>query len=415
MPDRDFCLSPVAELTSWLVAGGLDGAAREELLVGYCERLVGYGVPLMRLHVAQRALHPRFGGIGFDWLRDGVDGGVSLERYAHSAEPLQQWLQSPLYHLLSSHETEYRVRLSDVVERNRFPLLTELWEAGATDYFATGLLFQKSPEAAKIDVKNMPQGMLISYCSDAPEGFSEEDLHLIRCTLPSLGLALKSTANRRMAQDLLQAYLGRDAGERVLSGEIQLGSVEELNAVICLFDLSGFTSLAEQIPGPEMIAMLNAYHGLAVTAIQERGGNVLKFMGDGLLAMFDQPDPERAACAALDMVSELSDRVAATNRAREREGLPVARCTFALHAGQIYYGNIGAENRLDFTVIGPAVNLTARIADMHRALGRRVILSEQVFEAARKGNHDLVSLGRYVLRGVSQPQELYTIWPDTWV
>lgn len=413
MPDHDFSYPPAVELSAWLVARGLDGTAREDLLTGYCDRLVGFGVPLLRLHVAQRALHPRFGGIGFDWLRDG--GGVSLERYVHSAEPPLQWLQSPLYHLLASGEMEYRVRLDDSVDPSRFPMLAELRDKGATDYFATGLFFEKAPDPSEIDLNNTPQGMLTSYTTDAPQGFSESDLRLIRCTLPPLGLALKSTANRRMAQDLLQAYLGRDAGQRVLSGEIELGSVEELNAVICLFDLSGFTSLAEQIPGPEMIAMLNAYHGLAVAAIQERGGNVLKFMGDGLLAMFDQPDPEQAACAALDMVIELSDRVAATNRARERDGLPVARCTFALHAGKIYYGNIGAENRLDFTVIGPAVNLTARIADMHRALGRRVILTQPVFDAARKGSHDLVSLGRYVLRGVSQPQELYTIWPDTWV
>lgn len=410
MSEPSFPESPAAGLNAWLVARGLEGTAREELLTGYCEKLVELGVPLYRTHVAQRAIHPRFGSIGFEWLRDG--GDVSLERYAHAASPRREWLQSPLYHLLASGTLEFREDLRDRNVSSRFPLLNELKARGATDYFATGLFFEKAPGKITLDLGNAPQGTLVSFASDAEGGFSEADLELIRTTLPPLGLALKSTANRRMARDLLQVYLGRDAGERVLSGEIERGSVEEIEAVICLFDLSGFTSLSEQLQGPELIAMLNLYFGLAVTEIQERGGNVLKFMGDGLLAIFDDPDPQQAAIAALDTVTGLSDRIAATNRAREREGLPVTRCTFALHAGRIYYGNIGAETRLDFTVIGPAVNLTARIADMHRALGRRVILSEQVFHAARTGSYDLVSLGRYMLRGVSQPQELYTIWPD---
>lgn len=410
LSDLSHSETPAMAMSSWLVARGLEGVAREELLTGYCEKLQGLGVPLYRVHVAQRAIHPRFGSIGFEWLRDG--GDAALARYAHVSSPRREWLQSPLYHLLSSGTLEFREDLRRRGEQSRFPLLNELREQGATDYFATGLLFEKARDLSKLDPNNTPQGMLVSFASDAAEGFSDADLDLIRATLPPLGLALKSTSNRRMARDLLQVYLGPDAGERVLSGEIERGSVQEIEAVICLFDLSGFTSLAEQIPGPELIAMLNAYFGLAVDEIQARGGNVLKFMGDGLLAIFDQPDPEQAAAAALDTVTALSDRIAAANRARERDGLPVTRCTFALHAGEIYYGNIGAETRLDFTVIGPAVNLAARIADMHRPLGRRVILSEQVFHAARKGNHDLVSLGRYVLRGVSQPQELYTIWPD---
>lgn len=223
-----------------------------------------------------------------------------------------------------------------------------------------------------------------------------------------MGLALKSAANRRLAHDLLAAYLGRDAGGRVLSGEIQRGSLQRIDAVICYFDLTGFTSLAERIPGPDLIAMLNAYFAVVVAAIHDRGGHVLKFMGDGLLAMFDQGAP--AARAALDAAAALTAQIGALNSERSADGLPVAGFTLALHAGEIFYGNIGAETRLDFTVIGPAVNLTARLSDMHRALGRTVILSEPVYRAARGGPHDLVSLGRYMLRGVSRPLELFTLY-----
>ncbi len=396
----------VADLSDWLLARGLDGTAREEMLTGYCERLLAAGVPLYRLHVAQRALNPRFGGIGFEWLRTGA--GVSHQHFAHRATPLESWVQSPLYAILENSGMELRERLDAPGHQSRFPLLNELRAQGATDYFAAGQLFEKPREDDVIDPNNAPEGVLVSWTSDAPGGFSDADLALIRATLPPLGLALKSAANRRIAHDLLDAYLGRDAGHRVLSGEIQRGSLQQINAVILTFDLAGFTQLAERVPGPDLIAMLNAYFGLVVEAIHDRGGNVLKFMGDGLLAMFDQR--ESAAQAALDTVAALTGEIAALNGARAAEGRPVAEFTFALHAGDILYGNIGAETRLDFTVIGPAVNLTARLAEMHRALGRSVILSEPVYRAARGGPHDLVSLGRYMLRGVSRPQELFTLY-----
>lgn len=403
-----------AELSDWLLARGLDGTARAELLTGYSTRLVAAGLPLYRLHATQRALHPRFGGIGFDWLRDG--GEVSQQQYERRDTPLQSWLQSPFYALLQSGVMELRERLDAPGHESRFPLLNELKGHGATDYLAAGLLFEKPPEGAVIDPNDTPEGMLISWTGDAPGGFSEADLALIRATLPQLGLALKSTSNRRIAYDLLRAYLGRDAGKRVLSGEIQRGSLQRINAVVCNFDLTGFTSLTERTPGPDLIEMLNAYFGVVVAAIQDRGGNVLKFMGDGLLAMFDLPRPEAAAIAALDTAAELIDRIEALNRDRAAADLPVTGFTFALHAGEIFYGNIGAENRLDFTVIGPAVNLTARLAGMHHALGQQVILSEPVFRAAQgagqDSRHDVVSLGRYMLRGVSRPQELFTLYRD---
>lgn len=156
--------------------------------------------------------------------------------------------------------------------------------------------------------------------------------------------------------------------------------------------------------------MLNGYFGLAVETIQAHGGNILKFMGDGMLTMFNLGSIEEDAHAALAAANELCGKVRAYNTEREEQGLPTAGFTLALHAGTILYGNIGAENRLDFTVIGQAVNQTARIAGMHRSVGQSIIMSEDVKTAARGTNHDLVSLGRYMLRGVAEPMELYTIY-----
>jgi adenylate cyclase len=213
-----------------------------------------------------------------------------------------------------------------------------------------------------------------------------------------------------MASDLLQTYLGRDPGQRVLSGEFQRGSSSEINAVIGLFDLKGFTSLAGELPGPELIEMLNDYFGIAVAATQGRGGNILKFLGDGMLIMFNLGSIEKDATAALDAAADMCRNIGRRNEERIALGLPVTDWTLALHAGRILYGNIGAENRLDFTVIGPAVNQTARIAGMHRSVGQNLIFSQVVQNAVNGAEHDMVSLGRYMLRGVATPMELFTIY-----
>lgn len=400
-------LSDIDPLARWLLQQGLEGATQEELLQGYCQKLVELGVPLCRLHMAQRAFHPQFGGFGFDWLRE---SGVSLERYAHTDVQPDRWLQSPLFYLLQHNLSEMRETLTTPGYNSPFPLLNDLAAQGATEYFATGLLFEKPDNLAPIDPSNTPEGILISWASDGPDGFSDADLNQIRKGLPYLGLALKSASNRQIAKDLLGVYLGRDAGRRVLSGDIQRGSLEEINAVICYFDLTGFTSLTERTDGQPLIAMLNDYFGVVVAAVQGHDGHVLKFMGDGLLAMFDHPDMAQATEAALDMAAQLCLQIAEKNQQRQAQGLPTTGFTLALHAGEILYGNIGAENRLDFTVIGPAVNLTARLSGMHKSVGQTIIVSERVFEASQSGRHDLVSLGRYMLRGVSQPQELFTLF-----
>ncbi|MGV6804334.1 MAG: adenylate/guanylate cyclase domain-containing protein [Ruegeria sp.] len=395
------------DLIGWLLDRGLEGAEHSEILEGYCTRLVGAGVPLMRFHAAQSAYHPTYGGTGFNWYRG--EGG-SVENYEHREELPDQWVSSPLYEMLSTGAMELRERLKDQNEPSRFPFLNELHQKGATDYFASGLVLQKVETEHRIALDEMPEGVLMSWTTDHAEGFAEPDLDLIRYALPHLGLALKSALNRKMAQDLLRVYLGRDAGRRVLSGEIRRGSLQQIDAVIWNFDLEGFTGLSERLPGSDIIAMLNDYLAVAVEVVQDCGGNILKFMGDGLMAMFDVGEIDEDARAALAAVDVLQDRMAALNAQRAADGLPVANFTLALHSGEILYGNIGAESRLDFTVIGPAVNQAARIAGMHRSLDRRILISDDVARAAHPCAQELISVGRYMLRGVPEPKELFTVY-----
>lgn len=397
----------VAELCDWLIARGHEGLDREIVLQDYCQHLIGLGVPLLRLHVAQSSFHPKYGSLGFDWLRD---EGLTREVYEYSDTLPDVWLNSPLYHLLKSGAPEMRERLSPDTP-SRFPLLEELRARGATEYFATAVQLSEPTGTGRVNPDGQPpEGVLLSWTSDAPDGFSEADLDIFRQTLPPLALTLKSTGNRQMAEDLLRVYLGRDAGRRVLSGELQRGSLREIDAVICYFDLNGFTQMAETLPGSDLIAMLNDYFGIAVAEIQNHGGHILKFMGDGLLAMFGHEDMRKAADAALDAAVVLRWCMEGRNCDRRDDSLPTTEATLALHAGRILYGNIGAENRLDFTAIGPAVNLTARLSGMHHSVGQDLILSEEVRRLATPGRHDLVSLGRYMLRGVAEPHELFTIY-----
>lgn len=400
---------PAQAISDWLVQQGLQGKSHEEILSGYCQQLVDHKLPLLRLHVAQSAFHPHFGGLGFDWThRD----GVTSETFLHSTQSSDVWLTSPLYHMISNGLTEYREDLSDPDKASRFPLLNRLKAAGATDYFALALVFAGRKITDATDPSDVPEGVMVSWTSDRSGGFSAAELDLIRETLQPLALVLKSASNRRIARDLMQVYLGRDAGNRVLSGEILRGSLQTIDASICYFDLIGFTSFAERTTGTVIIEMLNAYFGLAVNVIEEAGGNVLKFMGDGLMAMFDVGDSQQDAKMALDMAKILTRKVEKMNAERDAEGLPTAGFTLALHNGEILYGNIGGENRLDFTVIGPAVNLAARISDFHKAVGQNILVSQGVRFAAGADRKDLVSVGRYMLRGASEPIELFTFYEE---
>ncbi|MGR3743050.1 MAG: adenylate/guanylate cyclase domain-containing protein [Pseudooceanicola nanhaiensis] len=381
-----------------LIELGLEGASFETVLGRYCDALVALGVPLLRVHVAMTAKHPEFGGDAHHWWRG---KGARRERFARSeGGPSADWLASPLYHLLQLDEPTMRLAVDDEAA-TRFPLLADLRRQGATDYVAAKVGFLPFPD--------LSEGMMVSWSTDAAPGFSDADIQSIQRLLPALSLAFKPQAKHQMAEDLLSAYLGADAGWRVLSGSITRGSVETVEAVILYFDLQDFTRLSETVPGPDLIAMLNAYFGAVVPVIEAHGGNVLKFMGDGLLAIFAQDDTEAAGLAAIDAVSAIRETMEEINRQRHDAGLQSTGFNAALHAGEVLYGNIGAPNRLDFTVIGPAVNTASRILGMCGPVGQEIAISARVARPALDKRPALVSLGSYRLRGVRERQELFTL------
>jgi len=405
-PDGFAMTAALADLTSWLIQQGLENTPVEVWLDECCTRLVAAGVPLQRVNLTVRAHHPEIGTVAFRWHRE--DGNERLD-FQRTSEAPEDFQRSPLYQLLMTPVTEIRQRLNVPNPELEFPIFDDLRARGATDYYATKRLFLRQDQIDPNITTRPPEGMIISLTSDAPDGFSEAQLDGVRALLAPLCLTLKCGANRTMAEDITAAYMGRDASRRVLSGDITRGSSDTISAVILYFDLKGFTRLSETLKGEAVIELLNDYFAEAVDVVENNGGNVLKFMGDGMLAIFDLNEIPDARHVAVKAAVELREVFAATNERRAAAGLYTTGFSLALHAGDVLYGNIGGKTRLDFTVIGPAVNATARILGMSGAVDQSIVISSQVAAEVRATRSDLVSLGQYRLRGVTERLELFTL------
>ncbi|MEO0773746.1 MAG: adenylate/guanylate cyclase domain-containing protein [Pseudomonadota bacterium] len=396
----------LSDLTDWLIRQGLEDTPLETLLEDFCCRLVTAGVPLLRVNVITRAHHPEIGSLSFRWHRDQENERLTFER---DREAPQEYLTSPIYYLQANPICELRQSLTETDPTLHFPIFDDLRAQGATDYYAAKRFFFVEDDTASPDPLEPEEGMVITLATDAPGGFTDAHLDGMRKILPPLCLTLKCGANRVMAEDITAAYMGRDASRRVLSGDMTRGSSQTLSAVILYFDLQGFTRLSETLPGAAIIEMLNDYFGVVVDIVQRRGGNVLKFMGDGMLAIFNMDDIPNAGCVAIGAALEMRAAFGPLNEQRAAAGLATTGFTLGLHAGDVLYGNIGGKTRLDFTVIGPAVNQTSRMQGMCSAVDQSIVISAKVARPLLDRVPELVSLGQYRLRGVRDRQELFTL------
>jgi len=398
----------IIETHIWAVREGLHGASAYDLFDGYCQHLVIHGTPLWRAHVAMETLHPQWQGYGYTWRRD--LNAIEPEQYPHGSTDGADFLNSPLNDLIrraraGEDNLSMRRRLDAGPDQCDFPALAEFFAAGATDYFAELFIYGKEGD------RSQGTGIVYSFTSDRRGGFSDDDAALLQATLPALSLAMKAHAGHVIASGLLATYLGEDAGRRVHAGAVQRGSVEKLRAVIWYADIRGFTPISDAAPGPVVIDLLNDVFEILTSALRPRRGQVLKFIGDGMLATFSFEEADRAETCrrALDAATEAMQKLEVLNSARAAAGVPVASVDLALHIGEVLYGNVGATDRLDFTVIGPAVNEVARIEALCQALGRTVLVSAEFAAAAAGGESRLEPLGRHALRGVREPKEIFAL------
>ena len=293
--------------------------------------------------------------------------------------------------------------MGDAHPSGEFPVVDELAARGATDYVA--FLTRAGPDGWQREI----EGMISSWTTDAPGGFTDAQIELVAAMLPTLALAFTLRTTRQTARTLVTTYLGSDAAERVLAGNVVRGRAEPLRAVVWFSDLAGFTRISETVGPAGMLALLNAYAEVQVDAIEAHGGHVLKFIGDGILAIFPEEGAAPACARALDAAVDCRARMAALSGERKAADLPVVDAHLALHVGDLLYGNVGSPRRLDFTVLGPAVNEAARIEALCGSLDQAVVVSWAFAEAAGDARSRLVSLGRYALKGVSRPQEMFTL------
>lgn len=398
----------LAAAGQWVTEAGLAGAPEADLLEGFCDRLAAAGLPLARAAVIIDTLHPVHEGRVFRWRRGQAETspGVAYGRTGEG-EAADGWRRSPFYRLLESGEAALRRRI-DHASVAEFPVLADFLAEGQTDYLALVHRFASGAAIGEMDC------VYSSWSSADPAGFADGQIEALRRVAPSLALAVKCAALAQIAKTLVETYLGRDAGRLVLAGRIARGVAERIGAVLWFSDLRGFTRITDTAPPEAVMPLLNDYAEAIVSSVHDAGGDVLKLIGDGALALFRAEDRGRACRAALAAEALARERIAELNARRAADGLPVTEAYLGLHVGEVFYGNIGSLERLDFTVIGPAVNEVSRIAAMCRSAERDVLMSSAFAAALLPADRArLVSVGRYALRGVSRPQELFTLDPGS--
>jgi adenylate cyclase len=398
--------SDVRDIESWLIGQGLAGADATALVHGFCERCVAAGLPIARGLVLIDTLHPIYEGRAYRWREEGLDEPAVIE-YGSSdeGEAAANWQGSTFFRMIEAGETEYRRRIGDGDTAGFSPLASLLSE-GFSDYVAHITRFPTEGVIGGMDC------VYSSFAARHPDGFSDAGLAALRRLLPPLALAMKCCALAGIAATLVEVYLGRDAGRRVLSGRISRGVAEKIGAVLWFSDLRGYTTITDSASPREIIPLLNDYSEAVITSVHDAGGDVLKLIGDGTLAVFTGADRAEACRAALKAEAKLRKRQRVLNERRAAEGRPVTSVYLGLHVGDVLYGNIGSQQRLDFTVVGPAVNEVARIASMCRSVDRTVVMSQDFAATTPQPERaQLVSVGRYALRGVGRAQELFTLDP----
>lgn len=389
--------SLILELSDWLIDQAFGEPEVDALFAGLCERLHAIGIPLERGFLAWSTLHPLVDSESVVW-RPGM--GARLESYLHAQDDDTGWLNSPTYHLVTRRLPLLRRRLDGPGALRDFPILQDLAEEGFTDYLALATRFR----IPRIEAEDDPGGILTSWATRHPDGFTDEQIGLLQRTQRRLALTCKTSVLSRITRNIADAYLGRIAASRVLSGQIRHGDGEAIDAVVWYSDLRNSTALAEAMPRETYLALLNAYFDCVAGAALAAGGEVLDFIGDAVLVIFPYREPggfrEAAgrACRAIADAEERRQDVLATD-----PGLPLD-FGIGVNAGTVEFGNIGVPERLAFSVIGPTVNQVARIEKLTKDSGVTALATGVIAEAAP----DLWRpAGARAVVGLSAPLELF--------
>ncbi|WP_259779804.1 adenylate/guanylate cyclase domain-containing protein [Aestuariispira ectoiniformans] len=388
----------VQKVSDDIIAQALAGVSPEELLATLVRNLQQAGFPLWRSLISCGWIHPMFQAQSFVWNSE--DDIVVKEQHLHGSENLDGWLHSPIKAMIDESRYEARFNIGAGEGCNQFPVLADLRGQGGTDY-----LYMMAPFGHDDAALHRMDGIVSSWTTKQEGGFSDDEIDILRRLFPRLALGMKSLVREQTALNVLSAYLGTGAGQRVLEGQIQRGDGDYIDAVIWFCDMRDSTRLAEQLAPEEYLNLLNSYFEKTAGIVLDHGGEVLRFIGDAVLAIFPIAGfggAERAARMAL-----AAARNSISSMPIRQDGLPDVNFGLGLHVGEVLYGNIGVPERLEFSVIGRAANETARLEDLTKELGINMLVSQDFVDISPVSPWK--SLGTQALTGVSQPISVYTL------
>lgn len=408
MVEKETTTAPSAVLidgvADWLMSQALGECDVHEIVGSCCDRLLAAGIPLWRTFVSFRILHPKFASVSIVWRREERSGTVErIETLHGEAFTSEDWRQSPMNHMLSTQIPFLRRRLIGEEALLDFPVCRDLQNQGGSDYVAWMIPFARDDEPGP-----HTDGVIGSWATDRAAGFSDRDIRSLIRIQRRLVVSLKVQIKQQIAHTVLATYLGMDAGRRVLDGQIRRGDGEIVHAVIWYSDMRDSTRLADTLAAEEFLKTVNGYFECTAGAVLANGGEVLRFIGDAVLAIFPIRDGDSQSACELAMAAlrDADKRLEAVNGERERGGLQALDYGLGLHVGDVMFGNIGVPERLEFSVIGPAANEVARIESLTKTLGRRALASA---DFARSVPGDWESAGEHALKGVGEPLEVMTL------
>lgn len=382
---------------SWLLREGRLIGDAAGLMNGLAEVLLATGAPVDRMRFAYRTVNPQHFGHNVMWTKG---RGTQFMNTGHHIEQSDDYLGSPIRDVHMSRQS-VRQHLEDDLPDDAHSVYFTMKGQGMTDYLAVPMIFSDD------------QVNVMSFASTRAGGFLDAEIAKLETLAQHMTPIVETIALRTVARSILDTYVGRRTGTRVLNGAVKRGDGEIIDAVVWFSDLRDFTPLTESLPPNEMLGMLNAYFETVDAAVSSHGGEILRFIGDAMLIVFPTnvyPSVERACRAAVDAAIDAFNSIATVNHRRRRHKEPEIRFGVGLHVGKVVYGNVGGRDRLDFTVMGPAVNRTARLEGLTKTLGHNLLLSKDMVDQLEC---PFIDLGKHAMKGVADPQPVFALKDTT--
>ncbi len=376
----------------WLMKETSSQRFLDNLLVDFCKRLVRDGVPVARSSLHLRIQHPQWQGARILW-QPGVQE-AHIDTFDYDVDTTELFLRRPATEIYNG-ATEVRQHLdASANEVAAYPLFEELRRDGFTDYVAWPM------------EHTWGKRHVVTFATKKAGGFREHDIDYLRDLLPALALSSEIRMKNAMARTLLETYVGPHASAEILAGATTRGSGKTVSAAIMICDLRDFTALSDLWPRDDIIEILNGYFDALCEPVEARGGEILKFMGDGLLAVFPLSNPN-AHADLLEAIKDGRQRMDVLNGELVKSGKSPLRYGIGVHVGDVMYGNIGSRKRLDFTAIGPAVNIASRLEELTKQLKRPVLLSSDFVKLVENSSSGFLDLGSHNLRGLERPVSIF--------